>query len=203
MSAVNLKDTIAPKSDQLNADDLLTGPITVQVTAVTRGNSEQPISIAISGGYQPYKPCKSMRRVLIAAWGDNGAEWVGKWMTLFCDPSVRYGGVQVGGIRISHVSDIDGDLKLMLTTTRSKRAEYVVKLVQSPERDILSTLEAAAKKGSASLKAAFEKVPPSQVKLDVWKRHADALKATAAKHDDRPKSLEEQAADSAKSESGL
>ena len=83
MSTESLKDTIAPKSDQLNADDLLTGPMTVQITSVSRGNSEQPVVIGISGGYQPFKPCKSMRRVMISIWGDNGAEWIGQSMTLF------------------------------------------------------------------------------------------------------------------------
>ena len=122
MNDMSLRDTIAPKSDQLNADDLLTGPITVTITGVSRGNSEQPVNIAITGGYQPYKPCKSMRRVMIALWGDNGHEWVGKSMRLYCDPDVKFGGVKVGGIRVSHMSGIDGRQSLMLTTTRSIRS---------------------------------------------------------------------------------
>lgn len=122
----SFKDTIVPKSDQLNADDLLCGPITVTVTGVRRGDKEQPVVIAIDGGYQPYKPCKSMRRVLIAAWGDRPEPWIGRRMTLFCDPEVKFGGVKVGGIRISHLSHIDGPREFMLTTTRSKRTAYVV-----------------------------------------------------------------------------
>lgn len=183
MSVESLKDTITPKSDQLNADDLLTGPITVQITAVTRGNSEQPVSISISGGYQPFKPCKSMRRVLISIWGDNGAEWVGKWMTLYCDPTVKFGGVQVGGIRISHVSGIQNEISLMLTTTRSKRAEYRVKPVV-PQKTALEILQEAALDGMAALTKAFDKVPKSQAKLDLWTQHGETLKATALKADE-------------------
>ena len=42
----DLRATIVPKSDQLNAEQLLGGPITVQVTEVRIGSSdEQPISI--------------------------------------------------------------------------------------------------------------------------------------------------------------
>ena len=57
--------TIAPKSDQLNADDLINGPMTITITAVKArpGSSEQPIQISFDGdGGKPYLPCKSMRR---------------------------------------------------------------------------------------------------------------------------------------------
>ena len=121
----NLADTVKPKSDQLNADDLLTGPINVTVMNVKRGSNDQPVVIEIAG-MMPYKPCKSMRRVLISAWGQNGADWIGKSMTLFNDPSVKFGGVALGGIRISHVSHIQNAMAMMLTTTRSKRAQYVI-----------------------------------------------------------------------------
>ncbi len=122
----SLQDTIVPKSDQLNADDLITGPITVTVEAVKRSSSpEQPVDIYITG-HRPFRPCKSMLRVLISVWGDKGSEWVGKSMTLYCDPNVKYGGVEVGGIRISHVSGIDDEIKLALTTTRAKRSLYKV-----------------------------------------------------------------------------
>lgn len=127
-----LRDTIVPKSDQLNADDLLAGPITVAVVGVKRGDTaEQPISIEIDGGRHPYKPCKSMRRVMIAAWGDDGRKWVGQRMTLYCDPDVKFGGVKVGGIRISHMTGINGRLTVMLTTTRSKRSEFSVQELQA------------------------------------------------------------------------
>lgn len=195
----SLKDTITPKSDQLNTDDLITGPITVQVKAVTRGTADQPVVISISGGYQPYKPCKSMRRVLIALWGDNGLAWAGKWLTLYADPAVRFGGVQVGGIRISHVSDIKTPVVLMLTTTRSKRAEYHVSpLVQTQnaaksqgeqqpnagnEAELLIGLQKAAESGMDSLMKAFSELPKSPSKAGVWKQHGEALKATAEEAD--------------------
>lgn len=131
-----LSDTIKPNSQQLNADDLVAGPITVTVMGVSRGDTkEQPVSVAIDGGRQPYKPCKTMRRVLIAVWGDDGRAWVGKRMTLYCDPGVMFGGVKVGGIRISHMSGLDGKRSFMLTTTRSKRSEYTVQPLQSDDTD--------------------------------------------------------------------
>ena len=131
----SLRHTIEPKSDQINADDLIGGPITVTVEAVKQGPStDQPVDIHVSGGHRPYRPCKSMRRVLIAIWGDRGADWVGNSMTLYLDPSVKFGGVAVGGIRISHMTGLDGDRTLMLTTTRSKRAGYTVRPLHTQQQ---------------------------------------------------------------------
>ena len=133
MTAVNVGATIAPKSDQLNADDLIAGPITVRIVSVTHGNSESPIRVNIEGR-MPYYPCKSMRRVLVAAWGEDGAPYAGRYMTLYRDPEVKYGGIKVGGIRISHLSDIGADMYMALTVTRGKRAEYTVQRlnIQAP-----------------------------------------------------------------------
>lgn len=131
--ASNLRDTIAPKSDQLNADDLIAGTITVKIMSVRRGSSDQPVIVDIDGGRQPYKPCLSMRRVMIKAWGENGTAWVGKSMVLYCDPSVKFGKVAMGGIRISHMSDIADILNIMLTTTRARRSNFRVEPLRPAE----------------------------------------------------------------------
>jgi hypothetical protein len=136
---MTLRDTIVPKSDQINYDDVMTAPLTVRVTGLKAGSAEQPVIVGIvdaatGAELRDFKPCKSMRRVLIAAWGDKGKEWIGKSMTLYGDSGVRFGGVEVGGIRISHVSGITEPLALKLTTTRSKRAEYIVKPLETGAR---------------------------------------------------------------------
>jgi hypothetical protein len=120
-----VRASIVPKSDQLNADDLVTGPITVTITGVKKGDKEQPISVEIEG-HQPYKPCKTCRRVLIATFGDEPAAWIGQRMTLYCDPSVLWGGVKVGGIRISHLSGLACPRTFMLTHSRGKRSEVTI-----------------------------------------------------------------------------
>jgi hypothetical protein len=129
---MTLRDTIAPKSDQLNYDDVQDGTLTVKVTNLAMGNQEQPVIVKIADAdtsepLRDYKPCKSMRRVLIAVWGDKGKDWIGQSMTLYGDPNVKFGGVSVGGIRISHMTGITEPKEIMLTTTRSKRAPFVVK----------------------------------------------------------------------------
>lgn len=128
----DVRKSIVPKSDQLNADDLLTGPITVTIEGVRRGDKDQPIVIDIKG-HRPYKPCKSMRRVLIAAFSDDPKHWIGQQMTLFCDPDVTWAGVKVGGIRISHLS-IEKAKTFMLTQTRGKKTEFTINpIAASPE----------------------------------------------------------------------
>jgi hypothetical protein len=126
MNSDDMRKSIEPNSDQLNADDLIGGPIIVTVNNVKRGPSaEQPIEIEI-GGHRPFRPCKTMRRVLIACWGDDGRQWIGRSMKLYCDPDIKFGGVKVGGIRVSHLSGIPARRELMMTTARSKRSPYVV-----------------------------------------------------------------------------
>lgn len=129
----DLRSTIIPKSDQINAEQLLTGPITITVTSVEIGSKEQPVIVHYENDNgRPFKPCLTMRKVLVLAWGENGNAWAGKSMTLYNDPSVRFGGTDVGGIRISHMSDIPKDIKVSLTATKGKKALYEVKRMDAP-----------------------------------------------------------------------
>src|SRR5688572_15105315 len=108
MSAV-----IIPKSDQLNADDLIAGPRTITITGVTIKAGEQPVSIHYEGDNgKPYKCCKSMARILVSAWGADSKQYVGRSVTLFRDPEVKWAGMAVGGIRISHMTNIDRPLSM-------------------------------------------------------------------------------------------
>ncbi len=135
---------IEPKSNQLNADDLITGPITVTVTGVRGADSEQPVEISLSDGRKPYFPCKSMRRVLVVVWGADAKHYVGRRLTLYRDPEVAFGGMAVGGIRISHVSHIDKPVLVVLTVTRGKRAPYRVLPLASEDTDQRGRLADAA-----------------------------------------------------------
>lgn len=128
----DLAKTIIPKSDQLNADDLIAGPITITITEVRGVDGDQPIAIHFEGdNRKPYKPCKSMRRVMVHAWKSDGNAYVGHRMTLYSDPDVAFGGIKVGGIRISHMSHIDHEMVVPLTVTRGKRSPYTVRPLQA------------------------------------------------------------------------
>lgn len=146
MSILDLSQTIKPKSDQLNADDLISGELTVTVQQVALSDQQdQPIILHIGNGLQPYKPCKSMRRLLIFVWGKDGNEWVGRSMTLYNDPSVTWAGQKVGGIRISHLSNIESPVSIALTATRGKRKPYTVQpliIPDYPEADFNKNIKA-------------------------------------------------------------
>ena len=130
---MDMTSTIQPRSDQLNADDLLTGPMTVTISEVTQGNAEQPVNVnTVETPGRPYKPSKSMRRVMVAAWGKDASAYAGRRLTLYCNPEIKFGGTKVGGIEISHMSDIDGELKVSLTATRGKKKLHTVKPLAAP-----------------------------------------------------------------------
>lgn len=123
----DMTGVIVPKSDQINADDFLSGPRTFRIKSVAISpGTEQPVTIQLEDS-KPWRPCKSMSRLLVAAWGADAKEYAGKSVTLYCDPKVKWGGMEVGGIRVSHMSHIDSDLVLALTMTKGKKAPTRVK----------------------------------------------------------------------------
>lgn len=123
---MDLTHTIEAKSDQVDADNLLGGPRTVTITGIKAGSVEQPVQIMTDGWDVPYRPSKSMRRVLVHCWGADGSQYVGRRMTLFREPSIKYGGIVVGGTRISALSHIDKPVTVPLTVGRGKKEMYEV-----------------------------------------------------------------------------
>lgn len=119
--------SIEANSDQINAEDFLAGPQTVTVTGKLKGNTEQPVwfEIAEYPG-RTFRPGKTMRRLMVAAWGPNPEAYAGRQLRLYNDPEVRFGKSAVGGIRISHMSHIDGPVTANLMVSRGKRAPFVV-----------------------------------------------------------------------------
>jgi len=131
---VDIRGASAPRSDQINFEDLIGRTKTITVTGVKAVSAEQPIMVSFEGDEQRvYKPCKTSLRVLIAAWGDKASDWIGKSMTLYGDPEVMFGGVKVCGIRISHVSHIKDAMVLNLSASRGKRKPVRVEPLRMPE----------------------------------------------------------------------
>lgn len=141
---MDITKTTEPRSDQINFDDVATSTVTVTVSEVKSGSAEQPVEVhLVEYPGRPYKPAKSMRRVLIAAWGPEASAYAGRQLTLYGDPTIRFGKEAVGGIRISHLSHIAEPLTISLTVTRGKRAPFVVQPLIIPDtsgRDWLKEL---------------------------------------------------------------
>lgn len=172
----DMSGTIIPKSDQLNADSLLSGPITVKITGVEIAMGEQPVTIHYAGEEgRPYKPGKSMRRVLVAMWGADASLYTGRSMTLYCDTKVTFGGMAVGGIRISHLSDISGPATLALTETKGKKKPFVVRPLS-----IAQPPPSAMRQAAPKIDAAAQRDPAMVAWIDDTVTAFDRLKTAAA-----------------------
>lgn len=132
-----MRSTIIPKSDQMNADDFVaTGPVTIKITKVSVVNKDQRCAINYEDDKgKPWKPCISMCRVLIMVWGEEGDDYVGQSLTLYLDKTVKWGGEEVGGIRISHMTGLNEKRVMQLTASKGKRKPFSVEplILSQPE----------------------------------------------------------------------
>lgn len=125
---MDITDTLAPNSDQLDAVDLAaTGPRVFTVKSVSKGDPEQPVQVhLVEFPRGPWRPGKNMRRVLAACWGADASAWAGRRVELYCDAAVMFGREAVGGIRIVRLSHIDKVQQVPLIVSRGKSAVYTV-----------------------------------------------------------------------------
>lgn len=123
---MDIANSLAPRSDQINADDLVAGPQTFTIREVVGGKAEQPFDFLLVETDRAFRPAVTMRRLIAAAWGTNGDAYVGRRLTVYRDPTIRFGKDVVGGIRISHMSHIDKRVEVKLQVTRGKRETFAV-----------------------------------------------------------------------------
>lgn len=153
---MDLTDTIAPTSDQLDAVDLLSGPRTFTIERVSKGNAEQPVNIALFGFPRPWRPGKSMRRVLVACWGPDASKYAGRRVTLYCDLEVRFGGQAVGGTRVSHLSHLDKPKPVPLLVSRGKSAMFMVRPLVETTKSRVADLKHEWKTADTERRAVIE-----------------------------------------------
>lgn len=182
---MDMTATIAPKSDQLNADDLISGPVTVTIQEVVQGNAEQPVDVRlVEYPGRAYRPSKSMRRVMVMAWGPEAAAYSGRRLTLFRNPEITFGRDKVGGIEISHLSNLEKPLTVALTATRGKRKNFTVQPLAAPvARDFLAEAELAGG-DEGLLKALWVAAQQSGAPQEVL----DAIRSMATSADEAPAS---------------
>jgi hypothetical protein len=184
---MDITETIAPRSDQINAEDLLTGPRTFTVEKVTAGSVEQPVEIHLVGlPGRPFKPSKTVRRLLVAAWGPEANVYAGRRMTLYRDAEITFGRDKVGGIRVSHLSDIERRIQIALTVTRGKRSPFVVEPLAPMSDEIVEfDLRIASAQSITDLDAIAREIKAKGNQLGehrahlqaAWKARRDVLEA--------------------------
>ena len=122
-----MRVTIEKKTDQINYEDFLGGATRiVTIAGVKTGTKEQQYDIALEGDKRVWRPAVTVLKLLVAAWGDDATEWVGRRAMLYGDPNITFGRDRVGGIRISHLSHISATVTANLTETRGKRKIHTV-----------------------------------------------------------------------------
>lgn len=172
----DMSSVIVPKSDQINAEDFLAGPrtFTIEGVAISPG-TEQPVQIKLVGEDRVWRPCKSMSRVLVSAWGPDANVYRGRAITLYRDPKVKWGGMEIGGIRVSHMSHIEREMLLQLTATKGKRAPHIVKVLEAPVQ------EDAARAWADGFIAEVNKQPVADALDSLEKRAAKNLASLGTK----------------------
>jgi hypothetical protein len=95
------------ESDVIRFVDLPPGDHDVQIKEVKRGKvtgaggkqSGKPM-IYLVGKDKPIAGNAAICSVIEQLYGKAPARWKGKWISIFGDPTVKYGGIAVGGIRV-------------------------------------------------------------------------------------------------------
>lgn len=166
---LDISDTLAANSNQMNAADIVGVTPTVQITHVERMNDEkQPLKVYITGGYKPWFPCKTVRRILSEAWGADAGQWIGRWVTLYREPTVVYANEEVGGIRVSALSNIPGGMTVKLKERKTgKPSEYKIAKLTPPatEKPVDADLRAFRSAISDAMKRPEHPWTEAQIKL--------------------------------------
>ena len=173
---LDISNTIEPDSTQINADDLISAPITVTIREVSKGNTEQPVNIhLVEYPDRAYRPSKSMRRVIVAAWGSDASQYAGRQLKLFRNPDIKFGRDTVGGIEIEAMSHLNKPLEVPLTVSRGKRRKFVVQpLQQAPPTD-WQALITGANGDQDALRDLWQQATQQQAPQQVF----DAIQAAA------------------------
>jgi hypothetical protein len=161
---MDITDSLAPTSDQLDAIELVSGPRIFTVDNVTRGSAEQPVQIYFKDFPRPWRPSKGMRRVLAFCWSSDASTWSGRRVELFFDPEVTFGKDKPGGTRISRLSHIDGPKKIPLLVTRGKSALFAVDPL--PDAPTLTEAEIACSTDKGQLGDWWRQFPAMRAQIE-------------------------------------
>lgn len=158
-----MRITAEPRSDQLNADDLVGSSRIVTIAGVRTGTAEQKYDILLEGEERVWRPPLTVLRILLAAWGDESSVWIGRRAELYRDPEVRFGPEQTGGIRVRALSHIGKRMAVAVTEKRGKRKMHTVDaLPDLPTPEPLMDSEIDAASTTDELRAMWPSATPEQ-----------------------------------------
>ena len=129
---MDLSKALAPKTDQIDATDLIGNPPQIfTIKSVSENGSEladqQPVNIRLEETNLFYRPSKGMLRVLADNWGKDVQKWVGRKLELYGDPNVYFGKEKRGGTRISRLSHITAKHSTLINPRGGRGAYWEVK----------------------------------------------------------------------------
>ena len=150
----DFEKTLEAKSDQYNAADLMGREIEVTIKSIkVKRSDDQPVTITLDGHDKFYRPSKGMRRLMAHVWESTDPQvYIGKSLTLYRDPEVRWSGKEVGGIVIGAASHIAKSVDVTIPISRTKTKTYTVKPMknkveppaQVPPRNLRAEMESVA-----------------------------------------------------------
>lgn len=189
-----LDKALSAKSDQLCADDLYGDDRTIKITSVKIFlNQPQPIHIGFEGDDgKPWKPSKTQGRIMKAIWGRDENKWIGKRVTIYREPTVKWSGQEVGGIFISHIEGIDKPTKLVLAESKHKKSPIIVKPLDDeiyiPDEPDMPTIDP-----DAALQSAKDAAKKGKLEFSSWWKENPPLRDSVKPYMDELKSLVEDA----------
>lgn len=157
---MDITDALAPNSDQLDAIELVT-PRTFTIAAGGRlavRDGKTVAEIALEGFPRVWRPSKGMLDVLAKCWGADAKQWVGRRVTLYNDPDVMFGKDKVGGVRVSHLSHIDGAQTVPIRASGRGRSPKPWKVEPLPDVDPAKVTAAITAIGNTTDLAGLEAI---------------------------------------------
>lgn len=137
MEEMNIREFVKIKSDRLNYEDFIMGPKDFTIVRLAKKIDQgTPKLLIFFEGFEstPYWPSKGMIKCLSSMDGWGNAEfpqWIGRRMRLFGEPTVVYAGKEMGGIQISHISDIKSEYTTKITLRRGLRIDFTIEPMAS------------------------------------------------------------------------
>ena len=184
---MDISSTIQPDSTQLDAAEL-TEPRIFTIDKVSKGDAEQPVNLHLLELGRAWRPSKNVRRQLVAAWGKDASQYVGRRAKLYCDPDVMYGGKKVGGVRIEALSHIDKPVTTAIIETRGRSKMVTVQpLPDAPSAPAITVAQVQACTDMDELRGMWNQASPDvQRAIMARKTELEALPADPARDTNSP-----------------